>query len=108
MTDSVLRRIPVVGGLAYIEQVRRLPSSFDATLRVEPDRRYFREAIAVVAGGEKVGYIAPEVARRYYAAIAASAEPVTCPGRRGLHSDHGSSGVELFLDFSGLPTPELA
>jgi hypothetical protein len=102
VTDSILRRIPVVGGLAYLEQVRRLPSPFTATLQPEPDNRYFRHAIAVVAAGEKVGYIAPEVSRRYYGSIATAAAPVTCPGRRSLHSDHESSGVELFLDFTEL------
>ena len=103
MTDSILRRIPVVAGLAYIEHVRRLPSGFTATLQAEPDSRYFRQAIAVVASGGKVGYVAPEVARRYYAPIAAASAPVHCPGRRSLHSDHESSGVELFLDFTEVP-----
>ena len=103
MTDSILRRIPVVGGLAYIEHVRRLPSAFTATLRIEPDNRYFPHAIAVVAAGAKVGYIAPELARGYHAWIAAAPEPVTCPGRRGTHSDHETAGVELFLDFTNVP-----
>ena len=98
----------MVAGLAYIEQVRRLPSSFTATLQTEPDNRYFRHAVAVIAGGEKVGYLAPEIGRRYFAWVSGTSEPVTCPGRRGLHSDHESSGVELFLDFSGLPAPESA
>jgi len=102
VTDSILRRIPVVAGLAYIEHVRRLPSAFSATLQAEPDNRYFRHAIAVVAAGGKVGYLAPEVARRYHPAIAAATEPVSCPGRRSLHSDHETSGVELFLDFTEL------
>ena len=93
----------MVAGLAYIEHVRRLPSAFTATLTAEPENRYFRDAIAVIAAGQKVGYIAPELARRYYPAIAAAAGPITCPGRRGLHSDHETSGVELFLDFSELP-----
>jgi hypothetical protein len=100
VTDSILRRIPVVAGLAYLEQVRRLPSAFTATLQVEPDNRYFRHAVAVVAAGAKVGYLAPEVARRYYAPIATAGEPVSCPGRRALHTDHEMSGVELFLDFT--------
>jgi hypothetical protein len=103
VTDSILRRIPVVAGLAYIERVRRLPSAFTATLTAEADNRYFRHAIAVLAAGEKVGYLAPEIARRYYAPVAAAAAPITCAGRRSLHSDHESSGVELFLDFSELP-----
>ena len=97
----------MVAGVAYIEHVRRLPSSFTATLMPEPENRYFRHAIAVIAAGEKVGYVAPEVARGYYEAVAAVSGEVKCPGRRGLHSDHETSGVELFLDFSGLslPTP---
>ena len=93
----------MVGGVAYLEDVRRLPSAFTATLTPEPENRYFRQAIAVLFDSSKVGYVAPEVARSYYASIAASAEPVTCPGRRAAHSDHESSGVELLLDFSGLP-----
>ena len=103
MIDSILRRIPVVGGVAYLEDVRRLPSAFVATLQLEPENRYFRHAIAVISGGTKVGYVAPEIARGYHATIGAAAGPLTCPGRRATHSDHESSGVELLLDFSDLP-----
>jgi hypothetical protein len=103
VTDSILRRIPVVGGLGYIEQIQRLPSAFTASLRIEPENRYFRHAIAVIAAGTKVGYIAPEVARSYFATIAAATQEVTCPGRRSAHSDHETSGVELFLDFTDVP-----
>jgi hypothetical protein len=101
--DSILRRIPVVGGLGYIDQVRRLPSAFTATLRIEPENRYFRHAIAVIAVGGKVGYLAPEVARGYFASVAAAPQDVTCPGRRSSHTDHETSGVELFLDFTNVP-----
>ena len=103
MTTSVLRRIPVVAGLGYIERVRRLPSSFVATLAIEPDNRYFRHAIAVLGSGEKVGYVAPEIALRYYEPLKNHAGPVTCPARRGSHADHEGSGVELLLDFTELP-----
>jgi hypothetical protein len=103
VTDSILRRIPVVGGLAYIDHVRRLPSAFTATLQIEPENRYFPHAIAVVAAGAKAGYVAPEVARRYFTAVAAATEDVTCPGRRSSHTDHETSGVELFLDFTNVP-----
>ena len=103
MSDSLLARIPVVGGLGYIERVRRLPSSFTATLSREPDNRYFPHAIAVIANGEKVGYVAPEIARRYYEPLAAAPAPATCPGRKGAYSDHETSGVELLLDVSQLP-----
>jgi len=102
MPDSILERIPVVAGLGYIERVRRVPSSFTAVLQPEPDNRYFRHALMVVSGGEKVGYVAPEIARGYYEAIRASSVPVTCPCRRATHTDHETSGVELLLDFRGL------
>lgn len=100
----VLKRIPVVAGLAYIERVRRLPSAFTATLAPEPDNRYFSHAIAVLANGEKVGYLAPEVASGYYSAIQSrtAVSPVTCPARRASQTDHETSGVELLLDFSAL------
>ena len=103
MSDPLLTRIPVVAGLGYIERVRRLPSTFTATLTREPENRYFRAAIAVVANGEKVGYVAPEIARRYFEPLGATSPPVTCPARRASHSDHETSGVELLLDFSQLP-----
>jgi hypothetical protein len=102
MADSVLQHIPVVAGLAYVERVRRLPSSFTATLRPEPANRYFRYAIAVLASGEKVGYVAPEIAVRYFAALTTASPEVMCPARRAAPSDHDTSGVELLLDFSGL------
>ena len=102
MADSVLQRIPVVAGLGYVERVRRLPPVFTATLRPEPANRYFRYAIAVLASGEKVGYVAPEIAVRYFAALTAISPEATCPARRAAPSDHDTSGVELLLDFSGL------
>src|SRR3954470_20148992 len=106
MAESSLERIPVVAGIAYLEQVRRLPSSFTATLQPEPENQYFRHAIAVVVNGEKVGYVAPEIARGLYAAIGAAAEPQTCAGRRASHADHEWSGVELLLTVSGLRLAE--
>ena len=103
MTDSsIAGRIPVVGGVAYIEKIRPLPPAFSATLVPEPDNRYFQNAVAVVVNGEKVGYLAPEISRHYFEPLRAAAAPVTCPGRRATASDHGTSGVELLLDFSGL------
>jgi hypothetical protein len=104
VAESVLRRIPVVAGIAFIEHVRRLPSAFTATLQAEPENRYLPNAIAVIAAGEKVGYVAPEVARSYYERVREAAAPLTCPGRRARHIDHESSGVELFLDFTPLET----
>ena len=103
MGDPLLTRVPVVAGLGSIERVRRLPSTFTATLMREPDNRYFPAAIAVIANGEKVGYVAPEIARRYYEPLATAIAPPTCPARRASRSDHETSGVELLLDFSQLP-----
>ena len=102
VTGSILQRVPVVAGIAFIEHLRRLPSAFTATLQVEPENRYFRHAIAVIAAGEKVGYVAPEVARSYYEFVRDAGAPLACPGRRARHIDHESSGVELFLDFTPL------
>jgi hypothetical protein len=99
----IMRRIPVVAGLAYMERVRRLPSSTTATLVVEPPNRYFPHPIAVIANGEKVGYVAPEIARRYHEPLQTHTGVVTCPVRRGSRVDHETSGLELLLDFTALP-----
>lgn len=99
---SILSRIPVVAGMAYIERVRRLPSAFTATLVAEPGNRYFRHAIGVMVDGEKVGYVAPEVASGIFESVTAATAPITCPARRASIFDHETSGVELLLDFTGL------
>jgi hypothetical protein len=102
MAASIDQRIPVVAGLAYVERLRPLPPAFPVTLVTEPDNRYFRHAIAVLANGEKVGYVAPEITPHYYDGIRTATAPVTCPAHHGTLSDHQTSGVELLLDFSGL------
>ena len=79
---DVVSRSPVVAGRAFVEQVRRQPPSFIATLIAEPGKRYFPQAIAVTSpGGEKLGYVAPEVAMRYFEPVSA-AESVWLPRRR--------------------------
>lgn len=94
----------MVAGLGYAERVRGLPAAFTATLVADGGQRYFRRAIAVLsAAGEKVGYVAPEVAVRYHGPIGAAPQPVTCPARRASASDAAGSGVLLLLDFSALP-----
>jgi hypothetical protein len=98
----------MVGGVAYKEAVSRLPQTFTATLDVDADNRYFLHAIAVGANGEKIGYVAPEVATSWYETVKAAPGPVTCPARRASESDHETSGVEVILDFSGLPQPPAA
>ena len=104
----LLQRIPVVGGLAYIERVQRLPTSFTAALATEKGNRYFRHAIAVLVNGEKIGYVAPEIAPHYYEALLArEGQPATCPGRRAAAIDRAETGVELLLDFSSLDVTPL-
>jgi hypothetical protein len=102
MADLTLTRIPVVAGLGYVERVRRLPSTFTATLSPERENRYFPHAIAVLVDGDKVGYVAPEIARRYFEPLATAPPPAVCPARKALQIDHETSGVELLLDFSQL------
>ena len=101
--SGIPSRIPVVAGLAYIERVRRLPASFTATLAIEPDNRYFRHAIAVLADGDKIGYIAPEIAAAIFDDVKAAAAPLTCAARRASRADHDTSGVEVMLDFTNSP-----
>jgi hypothetical protein len=105
MSDPLLRRIPLVGGLGYRERLAKLPSSLVVTLLPEPDNRYLPFAIAVVAERQKVGYVAPEIARHYYEPLRArpADAPVSCAARRASRSEHETSGVELLLDFSEIP-----
>jgi hypothetical protein len=78
--------IVVVSGLAYIEDVRNLPERFTAALVPEPGNRYNPQAVAVHAeSGAKIGYLAPDVARHYYDALAervSQGERVTSPATR--------------------------
>jgi hypothetical protein len=103
MARDILARIPMVAGVAYRERLRNLPTSFSVTLAVEPENRYFMHAIAVLVNGEKIGYVAPEIAADYYDAVKESGAVVTCPARRALPMDHETSGVEVLLDFTALP-----
>jgi hypothetical protein len=99
-------RVPVVAGLAYSENLRSLPQSFTVALSAETGNRYFRQAIAVLAGTGKIGYVAPEIASHYFESIKASTSPITCPARRSSVFDHETSGVEVLLDLSGVPTAD--
>ena len=47
--------------------------------------------------------VAVECEGKTYFAPLTTAGQVTCPGRRGSHAVHETSGVELLLDFSALP-----
>lgn len=100
---TINTRIPVVAGVAYREQLAKLPETFEATLTAEPENRYFRHAIVVSVRGEKIGYVAPEVAAGMFEQVTAAEPRLVCPARRAARTDHQSSGVEVLLDVSGLP-----
>ena len=100
MTDPVTH-VPVVAGAAYAEQIQRLPSKFTATLRAEPDNRFNRQAVAVHASGGKIGYLPPEISRRYFEPLKTSG--AECPGRRAPHSSRENTGTEMLLDLTGVP-----
>jgi len=90
----------VAAGPAYAERLQRLPSKFTATLRSEPDNRFNLTAVAVIAGGEKIGYLPPEISRHYFETMKAGAE---CPARRAPASAHEDTGVDVLLDLTGVP-----
>ena len=100
--------IALVASLAYGERVTELPQEFDATLVVEPDNRYFRNAIAVHAPSGKIGYVAPEGARSRYDAIAAASAsaPPACRVRRAGADRSSQGAIEFYLDLSGFPIAE--
>jgi hypothetical protein len=102
--DTVVRHLPVVAGLAYIERIRRLPSPFTATLRPDPENRFNHRAVAVFAGGEKVGYLPPELSHHYFAAAGDRAQ-LECAGRVAPLSALENTGVAIVLDLSACPPP---
>ena len=101
MPITPLTHVPVVAGPAYIESVQSLPSKFTATLQPEPDNRVNLTAVAVIAGGEKVGYLPPEIARHYFGPLKQAAAEV--PGHRAPISAQENTGVDLLLDLTGVP-----
>ena len=103
MPTSPLAHIPVAAGPAYAEAIQRLPSKFTATLRAEPGNRFNHAAVSVHVSGEKVGYLPPEISRRYFETLKADVQPVECPGRRAPLSSHDNTGTDLLLDLTGIP-----
>ena len=91
----------MAAGPAYAEHINRLPSTFTATLRPDADNPVNFTAIAVWAGGSKVGYLPADLSREYYESIKAAGE-VECQGRRAPVSAHEDTGVDLLLDLSGI------
>ena len=95
-----IAHVPLVAGPAYFERIQRLPSKFSATLAAEADNRFNRSAVAVYAGGEKIGYLPPELSRHYFGAL--PAQGAECQGRRAPISAHENTGVDVLLDLTGI------
>jgi hypothetical protein len=93
---------PVAAGPAYAERIRRLPSKFTVTLKAEPDNRFSLSAVAVLANGEKIGYLPPEISRHYFEPLKTGAG-VECPGRHASMSAHDNTGIDVLLDLTGVP-----
>jgi hypothetical protein len=93
---------PVAAGPAYLERIQRLPSKFTTVLKAEPDNRFNLAAVAVLAGGDKVGYLPPEISRHYFELLKDGAG-VECPGRRAPLWAHENTGTDILLDLTGVP-----
>ena len=101
--------IPVVGSLAYREHLDGVPETFEATLSVEPDNKYFLHAIAVHGPSGKIGYVAPEASRSRYDAIkaaSASGTRLSCPAKRAGADRTAQGAIAVFVDLSAFPLSE--
>jgi hypothetical protein len=97
-----LTHVPVAAGPAYFDRIQRLASKFVVTLRAEPENRFNFTAVAVIGGGEKIGYLPPEISRHYFQSLKNGAS-ADCPGRRASLSAHENTGVDVLLDLTGVP-----
>jgi hypothetical protein len=101
MTDT-LTHVPVAAGPAYAERIGRLHSKFTVTLRADPSNRFNPAAVAVLADGETIGYLPPEISRHYFETLK-DGPGVECPGRRASQSAHENTGVDVLVDLTGVP-----
>jgi hypothetical protein len=99
---AAITHVPVAAGPAYADRIQRLHSKFTVTLKAEPDNRFNLAAVVVLADGEKVGYLPPEISRHYFDALKGTGG-VDCHGRRASVSAHESTGVDILLDLTGVP-----
>jgi hypothetical protein len=93
--------VPVAAGPAYAERIQRLPSKFTATLTPDPDNRVNFTAVAVWAGGQKIGYLPADLSREYHDTVKRTGE-IACQGRRAPVSAHEDTGVDVLVDLSGV------
>ena len=101
MPEAPAAHVPVAAGPAYAELIDRLPSKFTATLQLDPGNTVSFTAVAVWAGGSKVGYLPADLSRQYFEAVKAAGR-IECQGRRAPVSAREDTGVELLLDLSGV------
>ena len=102
MSIRHITHVPVAAGPAYAERIQRLPSKFTVILKAEPQNRFNHAAVAVVADGETVGYLPPEISRHYFEPLKGTTG-VACEGRRASTSAHEDTGVDILLDLTGVP-----
>ena len=111
MSISPVTHVPVAAGPAYSERIQRLHSKFTVTLKAEPEHRFNLTAVAVLADGETVSYLPPDISRHYFEPLkalqalqtTAGGAGVECPGRRAPLSAHENTGVDILLDLTGVP-----
>ncbi len=92
----------MVAGPAYAERIQQLPSKFVVTLRADPGNRFNPASVVVLADGETVGYLPPEIARHYFESLKGTSG-IPCPGRRASLWAHDDTGVDILLDLTGVP-----
>ena len=102
MSNHPVTHVPVAAGPAYAERIQRLHSKFTVRLKAEPENRFNHTAVAVLADGQTVGYLPPEISRHYFESLKGT-QGVDCPGRRAPRSAQENTGVEILLDLTGLP-----
>jgi hypothetical protein len=98
-----IAHVPVAAGPAYSERIQQLPSKFTVTLTPEPGSRFNLTAVAVMVGGEKLGYLPADLSRRYFDSLQAPGASCECPGRRAPQSAHLNTGTDILLDLTGVP-----
>ena len=59
-------------------------------------------AVAVLADGQTIGYLPPEISRHYFESLKGG-PGVECPGRRASRSAYEDTGVDVLLDLTGVP-----
>jgi len=100
--NDPLTHIPVAAGAAYIERVRQLPSKFTVTLQADPDNRFNHTAVAILNGGDVIGYLPPELSRRYFDTLKGG-PGLDAPGRHAPLAAVEDTGVEILIDLTGVP-----